>query len=131
MQQRVLERSGQSAAPTARAAPSIDEESPPQDINRTPKQCFTGFEWSNKSSTPMDSEIEAWSASSPPSSASEDNEFAQFEPSTSVSSLIKEATEGELPMIVVDETRSVEVHLSSDLECKRITSYKDIYRRVF
>ena len=79
----------------------------------------------------MDSEIEAWSASSPPSSASEDNEFAQFEPSTSVSSLIKEATEGELPMIVVDETRSVEVHLSSDLECKRITSYKDIYRRVF
>ena len=34
-----------------------------------------------------------WSASSPPCSASEDNEFAQFELSTSVSSLIKEATE--------------------------------------
>ena len=130
-QQRALERSGLSAAPAARTAPSIDEESPSQDINRTPEQCSTGFEWSNKSSTLVDSEIEAWSASSPPSSASEDNEFAQFEPSTSVSSLIKEATEGELPMIVVDETRSVEVHLSSDLECKRITSYKDIYRRVF
>ena len=85
-QQRALERSGS-------AAPSIDEESPPQDINRTPEQCSTGFKWSNKSSTPVDSEIEAWSASSPPCSASEDNEFAQFEPSTSVSSLIKEATE--------------------------------------
>ena len=93
MQLRALERSGLSAAPAARAAPSIDKESPPQDINRTPEQCSTGFEWSNKSSTPVDSEIEAWSASSPPCSASEDNEFAQFEPSTSVSSLIKEATE--------------------------------------
>ena len=92
-QQRALERSGLSAAPAARAAPSIDEESPPQDINRTPEQCSTGFEWSNKFSTPVDSEIEAWSASSPPCSASEDNVFAQFEPSTSVSSLIKEATE--------------------------------------
>ena len=58
-QQRVLERSGLSAAPAARAAPSIDEESPPQDINRTPEQCSTGFEWPNKSSTPVDSLAES------------------------------------------------------------------------
>ena len=52
-QQRALERSGLSAALAARAAP-IDEESPPKDINHTPEQCSTGFEWPNKSSTPMD-----------------------------------------------------------------------------
>ena len=46
-------------APAARAAPSIDEESPPQDINCTPEQCSTGFEWPNKSSTPVDSLAES------------------------------------------------------------------------
>ena len=35
------------------------EQSPPQDINRTPAQCSTGFEWPNKSSTPVDSLAES------------------------------------------------------------------------
>ena len=66
----------------------------------------------------LDTDIDAWSASSPPKSASEGDLTSEHdsESSTSLALHVAQATEVELPMIVVDEHRGLEVHLSADME---------------
>ena len=66
----------------------------------------------------MDSDIDRWSASSPPSSDTEDTDLGiePAEKGASIASCVWKATEEEFPMIVEDRRRSIEVHLSPHLE---------------
>ena len=57
--------------------------------------------------------IDQWSASSPPSTDTEDPvDMGIDEQSASMASCIRKATEGELPMIVAYRTGSIQVHIS-------------------
>ena len=71
------------------------------------------------SSTSTDTDIERWSASSPPSSDTDDTDRKVERPEEGASSLapyVWKATEEEFPMIVEDQKHSIEVHLSPDLD---------------
>ena len=69
----------------------------------------------------LDTDIDAWSASSPPKSAFEGDFLSESDSDsgTSLALHIAQAAEVELPMIVVDEHRGLEVHLSADMERHR------------
>ena len=84
-----------------------------------------------------ESDIDRWSASSPPSSNEDDTDMG-IEPAkegTSIASCVWKATEEEFPMIVEDRSRSIQVHLSPDLDYFRGSdvlklSTKEYFRRI-
>ena len=61
--------------------------------------------------------IDQWSASSPPSTDTEDPvDMGIDEQSASMASCVRKATEEELPMIVVYRTGSIQVHISPSIK---------------